>query len=1508
VIAAILGAGAAPVSAGYEPLRGEEFFLLSDASVGSDGVAVVRLEVPAAWDVARYGGVDVVVYRVPEPLDFLKAQPNLHRVQVKPVHVGEGAGNTLRYLWTSWNRRARASWQLLFTAEARQAVTARAPELRSPAGGWRVAFQHPPQFVPLPGFELVDRFRYPVMDARPIEPPKDVALAGSSSHFIHPVRGNVLVPIGRQKPGLYLVEGYLGSYRAVTLVFVSDTLALTKISSGELMLWTVSRQTGRAVSGVEVAWTDGVGTLASGRTGSDGTVVLRHQSPERTYVIGRDEAGGVFVSENFYYDSEIYTTKLYGFTDRPLYRPGDTVRVKVLGREFKDGRRSVPLAAGDVGIIALDPTGTPVATKSVPLSGESGTDTAFVLPANALSGGYDLRLVYRGDTYGAAFRVAEYVKPHFEITLALDRPEFRTGEPVTGRIVLAYPGGEPVKRGVAQLVVKAQPLTMVEGELRYGDRMPVSLETEQLAADDKGTAAFRLPPAAQPSRYILTVLANDGAAHRVKATREILIERGATLYTLTAPRRFSYPGEAVTFSLSAQGAGAAPPARWEILRLENRAQRSGTLERPDRWAVTFSEPGSYTLSVRDAAGNLLAATNHWVAGPGLTAAPGNIEIVFDRDQYRAGETAKALITFAEPVEEALLTLERDRVEQWALLSRGGPWLRLARLGPSQWRAEIPVRAELAPNVTLSVLYARGGDYVFENRGLRVERESVTVQFETDRATYRPGDEVTVRVTTTIGGRPTPARVTVSVVDEMVYVLQPEIAPDVLEFFYHPRRNNVRTTSSLAFIAYDMALSSLPAPPGRSGASSRGVKVLERPRRDIVDTAAWIPDLRTDGAGRATFTFRMPDALTRWRITGRAMTASGVVGQRSAWITSFKPVYLKWASPARFRAGDAPVIDLVVFNETPDVSAVDLTATGAGVDLRRPLRLSPGATHVALPVAGARGGAVALELRQGGVVLDTSVTTVQVTAVGWVEPRSVAVAVTGTTTPLALPPDARNVRVSVVTGAVGHFAQIADDLVEYPWGCVEQTASRVIPLSLAQPLLGGAPFRIRDHVSVLLQTHRLRLVQMASPDATFAWWGPGTAQSALMTAYAYYADWHASRALGIALPPDHWARALEAYRKHSAVEPLLHRALAVWFMGEMGLPVKTLLEGLQAEVAGVGASGSSAGLGRRLPDQQAPWPRHATSPLLADPTSPLGHDLAVVLLAQIAAQQREVPAPAVGAHLDAARRALHASGLPVARALLLLGDPSRAIREAGPLLSEVRREMPTFDRALTLVWVHGALGGAAASPAVEIDLRGDWQPEVSWMGNRVWRFTGRDARPAALELAAAPSRPITAIVRYDSAAPASGRLPVTVERRLYRLEPTGKPLEFAAEAIAGTVVSSTDLYVDEITVTPRAGERLRYAILEVSLPPGADVERTTWGIRVGVPGAVEPRAVDRARHEPGDLSYAIPIDGLDGALTVRHLVRFSQRGRFELPPARVYRMYQPEEKAQEDGGPRILEIN
>src|SRR2546425_13203846 len=109
---------------------------------------------------------------------------------------------------------------------------------------------------------------------------------------------------------------------------------------------------------------------------------------------------------------------------------------------------------------------------------------------------------------------------------------------------------------------------------------------------------------------------------------------------------------------------------------------------------------------------------------------------------------------------------------------------------------------------------------------------------------------------------------------------------------------------------------------------------------------------------------------------------------------------------------------------------------------------------------------------------------------------------------------------------------------------------------------------------------------------------------------------------------------------------LFRSLAVWFMAELGLPTKTLVDGLQDDSIG----GDEAAV---------PWRRPGTSPLLADPTSPLARDMAVVLVAEMALRHGQTLGPAVATRLDAARAALTASRLPGARALLLLGDRAAA---------------------------------------------------------------------------------------------------------------------------------------------------------------------------------------------------------------------------------------------------------
>lgn len=1503
----------------YRPITGEEFFLLAESSFGSDEQASVRLEVQRnSGELEEYGGVDIAIYRVPDPMAFLRAQNNLHRIKVPAKPRQEGMANMLMLSWDKVWANIRFAWKRLFSSSARLATTEAAPELRtSPEIFQPTRLRHPAPFAPLSGLTLTDRFRYPVHMAKPIASPAATKLEGSSSEFITNSEGNVRVPLGKRAPGLYLVEAYIGQHRAVTVVFVSDSVAVTKNAAGEMLVWTAHRKSGAPVADTEVAWTDGVGVLKSGRTGADGVVRLAASSPETSYVYGVDSAGGVFISENFYHDSEIYNAKIYAVTDRPLYRPGDLVQVKFLGREFKNARHSEPVASGDIDLTVVDPAGTEILSRKIKYDAAKGAEADFRLPPAAQAGGWELVFAKGDDRYGAAFRVADYVKPHFEVDVVLDKAEFKTKEAVTGRIRLAYPDGKPVANALVRLTARAQALTMVEGELRYGGQFPVAIKADELTTGSDGSVSFSLPPAEDPSRYILSLLAQDGAAYRVRFSKEVLIERGATLWQLAAPANFSAPGDSVDFRFAPQGAGtpAGRPVRWETIRLENRERREGSLpEQGDTARLSFAEPGSYTVSLRDAKGNLLAATSHWVSGAGMKVVPGSVEIVFDKERYQAGETAHALITFPEPVSNALLTLERDQVDAHALLNGKAGWLSVQQVAPAQWRAEIPVKEEYGPNITFSVLYLNNGDYVFQNKGLRVAVPAVEVAIRPARARYAPGETVTMEVETRVGGRPVPAQVTLGVVDEMIYVLQPEIAPSIGNFFYHPRRNNVRTAVSLSFIGYDLAR--LPAQgtaPVRRSPSERGVKVLERPRRDDTDTAAWWPSLATGQDGKASVSFRMPDALTRWRITARAMTAAGVVGQQTGYVESHKDFYAKWTGPATFRRGDQPSATVVAFNQTGAEAKVQLAVNGGGLAVNRELTLRPGANTIPLPLERPVGGDVEISLLQGGKKVDSVRQAIAVLPGGWLSERAVAVDVKGAETRLALPADARDVRVSLAQGAAAQFARIADDLMEFSWGCVEQTSSRLLPLSLAYRGLPADSPRLRE-LSQTLASQRLRLVQMAGPEAVFGWWGPATAGSAWLTAYAYYADWHASRALGLRLPAEHWRQTLEAYSRHAGKEALPLRALSVWFMSEMALPVRTLVEGLAQEALQLAAGKPGAAPRGSL------W--------LGAPNAADAHTL--VLIGQLMRQHQLTPPPELAQRIELARDALRAQ--PEALGQALLAMENRAALRGEPLKEEAARWLatigplaPTLDRALALAWWNKALGDDGAATVAGMAPEGTWKSVGRALGAPTWRWAGQGT-PASLTFAAAPASPIVANLRYRSAEPEKAKLPLKIERHLYRLvslaapqkspsdQPSsgggtlaGEATEFKAEAVGDGDIRSNELYLEEIVLTPAADAKFRYGLLEVPLPPGADVERGTWGIHLRTPGGEEVVPMERARSQPGELSYAVPVDDLSERQVIRHLVRFGNRGTFVLPPARFHRMYQPEEKAFEAVAERRLKV-
>ncbi|ENR2178981.1 alpha-2-macroglobulin family protein, partial [Shigella sonnei] len=168
--------------------------------------------------------------------------------------------------------------------------------------------------------------------------------------------------------------------------------------------------------------------------------------------------------------------------------------------------------------------------------------------------------------------------------------------------------------------------------------------------------------------------------------------------------------------------------------------------------------------------------------------------------------------------------------------------------------------------------------------------------------------------------------------------------------------------------------------------------------------------------------------------------------------------------------------------------------------------------------------------------------------------------------LMLPEQASNIRLQSSETPQEIFRNNLDALVDGPWGGVINTGSRLIPLSLAWRSLADHQSAAANDIRQMIQDNRLRLMQLAGPGARFTWWGEDGNGDAFLTAWAWYADWQASQALGVTQQPEYWQHMLDSYAEQADNMPLLHRALVLAWAQEMNLPCKTLLKGLDEAIA------------------------------------------------------------------------------------------------------------------------------------------------------------------------------------------------------------------------------------------------------------------------------------------------------------------------------------------------------
>ena len=154
-----------------------------------------------------------------------------------------------------------------------------------------------------------------------------------------------------------------------------------------------------------------------------------------------------------YYDAEYNEIKTLRITDRPVYRPDQTVKYKFWVRHAKYDQEDTSEFAKQAFTVEIhNPKGEEGLEKDARADAYGGIEGEIRPPGRRHAGQYHAES--SKNLGGGSFRVEEYKKPEFEVTVDAPTEPVMLGEKITATIKAKYYFGSPVTKAKVKYKVK----------------------------------------------------------------------------------------------------------------------------------------------------------------------------------------------------------------------------------------------------------------------------------------------------------------------------------------------------------------------------------------------------------------------------------------------------------------------------------------------------------------------------------------------------------------------------------------------------------------------------------------------------------------------------------------------------------------------------------------------------------------------------------------------------------------------------------------------------------------------------------------------------------------------------------------------------------------------------------------------------------------------------------------------------------------------------------------------
>ena len=537
------------------------------------------------------------------------------------------------------------------------------------------------------------------------------------------------------------------------------------------------------------------------------------------------------------------------------------------------------------------------------------------------------------------------------------------------------------------------------------------------------------------------------------------------------------------------------------------------------------QSGQFRLSVTlsDAEGHEQeGATVLFVRGPddrGTDYRFNDLELITDKREYAPGETARIQIN-TNYIDSTVLLFVRP-------VNGLCPQPQVLRLQGKSALFELPITADDQPNIFIEALTIADGKVHTAIRELVVppEQRVTNVEVQSETQISRPGDEARVQVRLTdLQGQPVQGNVVVSVYDASLEAIAASTIPEIRRFFWDVRRSHMLTVESslqrqsspiirdnelvmqplynqyatgamgggdalyrsegqprfnvvAGMAVADSAPMEMGAPaakmmaggmPGAPGGAPSAGEAPAAVRSAFADTAYWVASTTSDDKGLVSFSFRVPDNLTTWKIKVWTMADGTRVGSGEASLIARRNLLIRPQAPRFFTEQDQLVLSGIVHNYLASEKSVRVILENEDGHLQllssaeQQITLAPnGEARVDWRVHVKKSGQTKLRMKaltdEESDAVELSLP-VQVHGLLKTESFSSVIRPEGQSASFTIDvpeqrlPEQSRLEIRYSPTLATALLDTLPWLIEYPWGCTEQTLNRFLPAVLVQRTL------------------------------------------------------------------------------------------------------------------------------------------------------------------------------------------------------------------------------------------------------------------------------------------------------------------------------------------------------------------------------------------------------------------------------------------------------------------------